>query len=54
MSLFSGNFGAWMESWISNSDEVMWVPLQTEFPVFWEFLGILKNSQLCKYKQLTV
>ena len=23
-------------------------PLRTEFPVFWEFLGILKNSQLCK------
>ena len=23
-------------------------PLQTEFPVLWEFLGILKNSQLCK------
>ena len=21
-------------------------PLQTEFPVFWEFLGIPKNSQL--------
>ena len=25
------------------------IPLQTEFPVFWEFLGILKNSQLCKW-----
>ena len=24
-------------------------PLRTEFPVFWEFLGILKNSQLCKW-----
>ena len=24
------------------------LPLQTEFPLFWEFLGILKNSQLCK------
>ena len=23
-------------------------PLRTEFPVFWEFLGILKNSQQCK------
>ena len=25
------------------------LPLRTEFPVFWEFLGILKNSQLCKW-----
>ena len=24
-------------------------PLRTELPVFWEFLGILKNSQLCKW-----
>ena len=23
-------------------------PLRTEFPVFWEFLGIPKNSQLYK------
>ena len=22
-----------------------WVPLRTEFPVFWEFLGIPRNSQ---------
>ena len=28
--------------------EAKQLPLQTEFPVFWEFLGILKNSQLCK------
>ena len=24
-------------------------PFQTEFPVFWKFLGILKTSQLCKW-----
>ena len=28
--------------------EAKQLPLLTEFPVFWEFLGILKNSQLCK------
>ena len=28
---------------------IMKHPLRTEFPVFWEFLGILKNSQLCKW-----
>ena len=37
--------------WIFSSNILLLcriVPLRTEFPVFWEFLGILKNSQLCK------
>ena len=29
-------------------------PLQTEFPVFWKFLGILRNSQKFLIMQMTL
>ena len=30
------------------------IPLQTEFPVFWEFLGIPRNSQKFPIIQMTL